>query len=256
MKKLASSCSILLSLTFVVSSAAQDFSIRPHFGYYLPRMNDVNDRIEKQIEGWRDLLGETVPSPGEIDGNRAFGAQMQYQVDGNTFVNVNVSYYQEEVQSEYVDNTGATPNRFNYVREVKLYDVMLNLRYYLDYGPWTRVNVYFGAGAGLIFAKARSVTVSTFTSNPSTGLLLSPTDTHGDFSGNALSAVASAGFDFRLTQSVALWAEAGLQYGNIGQLEGTVSRINGQPDPDAVTDSSFDFTGFYVRGGLGIGLPL
>ena len=224
--------------------------IKPYYGHLLPRMSDVNNRIENQIEGWRELLGEPVPAPGKIDGHRLLGAQVGYHFGENYFLTLNVSHYEEKVQSEFTP----APDRFYFERQVEFYDVTANLQYYFDYDSASRLNKYLGIGVGILFAKARSNTQSTFISNPKNGTLFPPSDTRGDFSGNSLLAAVSAGLDVRLFNPFSLWAEAGYQFANIGHLEGTVNTFDGRAITGFTTNTSFDFSGFYFRAGLGIGL--
>lgn len=254
MKNLTRPASILFCLMLVAPASAQRLMIKPFYGYLLPQMSDVNERIERQIEGWRELVGVPIPFPEKIAGNGVFGAQAQYQLNDEYFLALNVSHYQKKVATEYSDDAAPIPQNFLYEREVETTDVTLHLNYYFNYDPANRLNKYLGVGAGLIFAKARSNTKSSFVTNPNSKVLLAPVDTQGDFSGNSVTAVFSGGLDFGLSNFVSLWSEVGYQYAKVGQMEGTVSRPDNQ-NAAFTTNTSFDFSGFYFRAGLGIGLP-
>jgi opacity protein-like surface antigen len=254
MKKLLTPTIILFFFLLVAPASAQRLMIKPFYGYLLPQMSDVNERIENQIEGWRELLGVPVPSPEKIAGNGVFGAQVQYQLNDDYFLALNASHYQKKVATEYSNDTAPTPENFLYEREVETTDVTVHLNYYFNYSPDNRFNKYLGIGVGLIFAKARSNTQSSFVTNPSSKVLLASVDTQGDFSGNSVTAAFSGGLDFGLSNSISLWGEAGYQYAKVGQMEGTVSRPDNQ-NAAFTTTTSFDFSGFYFRAGLGIGLP-
>jgi len=246
----------LLLLLFATTSVAQRLTIKPYYGYLLPRMGDVNNRIDVQLEGWRDLLGEPLPAPGEINGNRSLGGQLQYHLSDEYFLALNVSNYQEKIAMEYFRPGSQPADRFFFEREVESIDVVLSVHYYFAYDESRRLNPYVGIGAGLLFAKAKSNTISTIISNPSQGTLFPPTDTRGDFSGETLIAAISGGLDLRIVHFLFLWGELGYQIANLGQLEGSVTAINEQPNAAFTTRTSFDFSGLYFRGGLGIRLPL
>ncbi len=237
----------LLSLMLMATGYSQrGATIKPYYGFFIPRMNDVNGKIQNDIRMFRDIFGEQIPSPGNINGNRVFGGQIEYHLNENYFLNINFSYYQEEVSMLYLSRieTGAF---LNYSRAVELYDVIANLLYYFNYNSWRRFNTYVGIGVGLIVANAHSVTQTTY--------IALPLNSRGDFSGNSLSGVLSFGGNYRLAKFLYLWGEGGLLYGSMGQLDGSVTTLDNPERHNAVTTSSFDFTGIFVRAGLGIAVP-
>jgi opacity protein-like surface antigen len=218
-------------------------------------MSAVNDQIGRQIELWRELLGEPILSPGKIDGNHLLGGQVLYHFNNDYAVTFEVSRYQEKVVTDYLKPATSASERFLYEREVKTFNLTVNLNYYFDYDETSRLNKYIAFGAGLLFAEANSVTLSSIVIDSKTGALLPAVDTRGDFSGNSVTAALAGGLDLRVAGSISLWGEAGYQYAKIGQLDGTISRLNDQQAAAFTTTTSFDFSGFYFRAGLGIGLP-
>ncbi|MCI0696722.1 hypothetical protein L0337_32550 [candidate division KSB1 bacterium] len=251
LKKLAA---ILFSSFFVAPLAAQSLVIKPYYGYLLPRMSEVNDQIGRQIGLWRELLGEPVLSPGKIDGNNVFGAQVLHHFNDDYAVTLELSRYQEKIASDYF-KPASSSERFLFKREVETYNLAVNLNYYFGYDEASRLNKYFGFGVGLLFAKANSVTLSSIVSDPKIGASLPAVDTRGEFSGNSITGALAGGLELRLVGSVSLWGEAGYRYAKIGQLDGTVRRIDDQQGAAFTTETSFDFSGFYFHAGLGIGLP-
>jgi opacity protein-like surface antigen len=242
-------------LIFAASAAAQNFVFKPYYGYLLPRMTDVNEQIDRQMQGWRELLAAPIPFPDKIDGDRLIGAQILYHFSEDYAAGLDISQYQEKVATEYSKPATATPERFFYEREVQAVNVALNLKYYFGYYAADRLNAYIGAGTGVIFVKANSTTQSSFITDGSGEVGLQPVDTRGKFSGESLMATTAAGFDFQLTDFFAFSAEIGYQFANVGQLEGTVNLIDNPDDTAFTTNTSFDFSGFYFHAGLGIGLP-
>ncbi len=232
---------------------AQGVTIKPYAGFFKPRFADVNAKLSNDITGFRNQLGEALDDPGDFGGNLVWGGRLQYQVGEGSFFGVNVTYYNETVELDHRGGIEQT-NTFLFEREVELYDVLFTVHRYFDYSSWRRFNKYIGLGVGMAIANARSLSKSDYTqSSGETPLPLIPFDTVGESSGSNIAAVFSGGFDYRLTNSLSFWSEAGYQYGNIGNLEGSLTFIDGSTNTDYVTQSSFDFSGFYIRGGLGIG---
>ena len=235
--------------------AAQSPSIRLHYGYFVPRMQSVNEQIETQINRWSEIIGESIPQPSKIDGDRAFGLQFQYPLNADDLLNLSVSYYRENVATEQLTFITEIPDRFFFERKVELYDVFLNLHHYFNYSTTHRLNYYVGFGIGASFTKARSRTALTNTVNSMSGEPIDIVDTAGDFTGSTLSLALAAGFDVRLVRLASLWAEVGLQHTKFGQLSGMVRTVGNPGGVDSQTDSTFDFTGVGARAGIEIALP-
>lgn len=246
----------LATLLAVQAAAQNKLFFRGYYGYYVPRMGDVNDRIERQIAGWQDLLGIDIPVPGKINGDQEFGGKVQYHLSENQLLGMQVAYYEEQIASRLSGETGITQERFLFERKVSLLNISLTLDYYFNFGDLATPQPYAGISAGVAFANARSNTVSTFTKNKQSGADLFRTDTQGDFSSSVLSGSAYAGMVLELFAGISLWTEAGLQFANVGQMDGKVRRFNTEGESEESTDSSFDFSGAFIRAGLGLGLPL
>lgn len=244
----------VITLFFLISPAlvGQKVFIKPLYGYYFPRMSEVNAKIANDLDGQRRKLQEAIPSPGKLNGDQLIGGQIEYYLGDDYFMNLNVSFYSEKASVEHQGGRFSTPFTFIFEREVEAYDVMFNLNYYLGYNSWKRFNKYIGIGAGLLVVNAHSLTVST--KNDSEHKVF-PVNTRGEFSGTILSGVLALGGNLRLATGLKLWAESGLQYGNVGKLDGNITTIS-DPEKQAVsTESSFDLTGLYLRGGIGFSLP-
>jgi opacity protein-like surface antigen len=245
---------ILLPLIFVTPLLAQSLALKPYYGYSLPQLSEVNDQMKRQIEGWQTLLGASIASPGEFSGKSIFGGQVQYHLNDDYFLALDVSRYQQKISTEYLSGATPAPDRFYYERSVETFDVALNLDYYFGYDPESRLNKYFGIGVGMIFAQATSLTQLSFAAEPEPGTTLTAVDTRGDFSGNSITGAFLLGLDWRLSDWFFLWTEGGYRYAKVGQMDGTVSRADNQQDTAFTTTTSFDFSGFFVHAGLGIGL--
>lgn len=246
MQKIEKWLCLFLVLVIFPPAAAQNFSLKLHYGYYYPSLGDVNSKIEEDIRGLRRDLQAPVPSPGEFNGSGVLGGQLEYRLNEDYFINLNVSYFQEKVELQYRPSP-APSWRLEYLRELKSIDAIINLHFYFNYSTWKRFNKYLGIGVGLMFLQAESFTGS---DNPDELL-----ETRGKFSGNILSGVLAVGGHYRLSKPLLFWGEIGLQYGNFGELDGTVTTLENPNEVETVSNSSFDLTGLYARAGLGIGLP-
>lgn len=238
---------LLCLLVLATPLTAQKFSIKPMVGYYYPKLGEVNSKIKTDVDELRNILAAPIPSPGEFNGNIIFGGQIEYQANEEYFFNLNVSYYQEKVATDYSSVNTSPPWQLNYERDLWMVDVILNMHYYLNYSSWKRFNKYIGIGVGMMFVNATSLT---FTTSPNF-----PVDTRGDYSGSTFTGILAIGGNYRLSKTIKFWSEFGLEYGNIGELSGKVTSPEQPEGTDAVTQSSFDLTGLFLRGGLGITLP-
>ncbi len=241
--------SIALSALFIFSAAAfsQGVTIKPFISHPFVRLGEVNDNIAGDIRTFRESSGAAIPSPGEFNGERTFGAQAEYHLNEDYFFNISVSFYNETVETHF-DGLQPAPIVLDYQREVRSYDFMLNLDYYFNYNNWKRFNKYLGVGVGLILVNADSKTFYKVKDE----LLI---DSDGEFTKTGLSALLSAGMTYRLASLLSLWGEGGYQVSNVGQLDGKVTTIDNPTRTDFTTNSAFDLSGFFIRGGLGITLP-
>ncbi|MGH1364618.1 MAG: hypothetical protein ACRBF0_13740 [Calditrichia bacterium] len=238
----------IFTLTFLFCATAfSQVTIKPHYGIYLPKMGDVNSKIENDIAEFRRITGQDFPDAGEISSDKMWGVQIEYHTGEDYFFNANVAFYDNTAESQF--NSPLTSETFNYKRDVEMYDFMINLHYYIGYNSWGRFNKYMGAGVGLMVLRANSITQSNF-GDPSGHF-----DSNAEFTGNTLSGLISAGGTLRLQPALFLWAEGGVQYGNFGELDGTITRLDAPERESIISDSQFDMTGFYVRGGIGLNLP-
>jgi hypothetical protein len=245
----------LLALALAAPAAAQRLWIKPYYGYLKVSMTDLNNRVEDQILGWRDVLDAPVADPGKIDGNSAYGGEIALDFSDTYSAGIGIYYFKENISTRYTNLTGTALTQFAFERGVRLYDLFFNLRYYFSEPAFSPVSFYAGFGAGLAMAKASSNTQH-FVSDASDTTFFVFTDTQGDFSGTTTSAQLMAGIEGRLGGFFLLWGEAGYQVARPGQMDGTIRRIGNEQGSAFTSNTSFNYSGFYARGGLGIALPL
>jgi len=200
------------------------------------------------------VLEAPVPFPADINGDAAYGGEVAFDFSENYSLSLGLYYYNEETQLRYNVPAAQSLTRFNFTRGVRLYDLFANLRYHYFEVGYSNMNPYVGLGVGLAIAKAKSTTQH-FVDDFQDNLTFTLTDTQGDFDGNTTSGQIFAGVDMRLIDYVSLWAEGGYQLARVGQMDGTIKRP-GAEDAAFTSNTSFNYSGFYLRGGIGIALPI
>jgi len=254
MRKSIAFFSALFAFAIAAPAAAQRLWLKPFYGYLRAPMSDLNNRIEEQILGWREVLETPVPFSNEINGNVAYGGEIAYDFSDSYSVSLGLYYYKEESHVRHAIPGAQTLTRFNFERSVQLYDLFFNLRYHFSETAFAGVNPYFGFGAGLAMGKAQSITQH-FVDDLQGNATFTLTDTRGDFDGNTTSGQIFVGVDARFNNFASLWAEGGYQAARVGQMDGTIQRPGSQAAA-FTSNTSFNYSGFYVRGGIGIALPI
>lgn len=225
---------------------SQGIILKPFIGYANPRLGEVNDNIQRDINALRQLNNDPLPPAEEFGGGkRILGLRIESHLNDDYFANVTLTFYKDDISSLYAE--ALQPVSFEYRRSVQTFDVMVGLHYYFNYSEWRRFNKYLAVGAGLIQVNADSKTFYQVGQN----LLF---DSNGEFSTTNLSALIGVGGEMRLAKLFSLWAEGGYQVSNVGQLDGKVTTIDNPQRRDFTTEASFDLSGFYLRGGVGISL--
>ena len=115
-------CSLIIVTLMCISALAQNTMLKVHYGYYWPKLSDVNAKINSDFAGWRNVHQEPIAYPGEFNGNTVWGVQVEYHVNEDFFLVVNFAYYNEDVSV----NQQSMIYQFNYLREITMYDVMFN----------------------------------------------------------------------------------------------------------------------------------
>ncbi len=254
MRKTVALSVIFFVLIIAGPAAAQRLWLKPFYGYLHAPMSDVNNGIEEAIRGWSNVLDSPVPFPESIDGNAAYGGEIAYDFSDNYSISLGLYYFKEETEVRHDIPAAQALTRFNFERRVQLYDLFFNLRYHFSETAFAGLNPYFGFGAGLAMAKAQSITQH-FVDDLEDDVTFTLTDTQGDFDGNTTSGQIFVGVDARFNNFASLWAEGGYQVARVGQMEGTVLRP-GSPASAFTSNTSFNYSGFYLRGGVGISLPI
>lgn len=237
---------VFLLFVVVSSGDAQSVVLRPFGGYTTVFMKNVNDLIKEQIFSFREITGEPIPFPEKINGNYEYGAEIHYHLNEGYFLTLGGSFYSEEVRTQF---SPEGESAFDFRRKVSLLNFSLGIQNYLAYSTWKRVNAFLFFDVSLAFANSNSLTkVANLAGYPET-------NTQGEFSANALNVQGGLGVDLRISSELALWAKAGFRYANMGQMEGEIVLLDGTKELQT-TRSSFDYSGFFARAGVGINLGI
>ncbi|MCB0265566.1 MAG: hypothetical protein R3C41_06030 [Calditrichia bacterium] len=235
----------LMLLSAMVS--AQSIFFKPIAAYYLPRLTDVNMRIEDAIDDFRDNSGLPLPTAATFGNKVIFGGEIEYHLSEDYFGTIQLMFYNDDADTRF-KSTSPTPIQFDYLRDISMVDVKVNFHQYFSYSSWRRFNKYFGIGVGIMQVSATSETVYIADNN-------SLINTTGEFSGTTLSASGYFGGEIRLAPAFKLWAEGGYLVGNPGRMDGKVRTLETSGNVDTTSESSFDLSGFFVRGGIGFAVP-
>ncbi len=233
---------------------AQNFTIKPYFGYTTVRMADANNDTKVRIENLRRITGQPLSFPDAFKGDYTWGAQIEYHMEENYFFNLNTSYFREKNTANNTTTVSASPFTYHTDRQIELFEISVGLHYYINYSSWKRVNTYLGGGFGL--------GLGWFQSNLKFNDKDNRVNNSADFSSNALTAHICGGATVRLSTWLFLSGEAGIRFANLQQMDGQL-RVDEDVDNvvrktienNYVTDAVYDFTGFYFTLGTGFMLP-
>lgn len=242
-----------LCLFFAAQALAQQISLMPYAGFFLPRLNDANQIIDEQLSIWQELLGVELPAVGDLGFNKSYGGQIYFHLRESYHLGIQAGYYSDRISTAF-QRPGNAIEEFIYRRETSFVDVNAELRYDFEGPPGRGINPFVKLGIGVLAAKAHAHTKSSFETSLDGTTMLPQVDTRGDFSGTTLSATLALGFIFYFDSPVFLWAESGGQAANVGTMGGTIRRLGASELPDAVSTTSFDFSGLFFRGGIGLAL--
>ena len=248
MKTLISVCVLFLIVTGEIM--AQTVSVQPYFGYSTVRMSEANNDMVVRVNQLRRFSQQFIPSPDPLNGNYTWGVGVTYRFEDDYFATVKTLYFSEKTGKDYRRTAVDYPLDFHFDRDIRFFDFTIGLQYFFNYSSWKRINYYLGAGAGLGLGWSRS----NFTyqdNNPA----INNIDSRGDFSGSAMTAHFALGLTLRVLPPVFLSAEGGYRFANLRQLEGQL-KLSGVLYPNYVTESSYDFSGFYITIGTGFILPI
>ncbi|MEJ2636644.1 MAG: hypothetical protein P8184_15290 [Calditrichia bacterium] len=244
---------LFLSIFYFCSSQAQMLSVKPYFGYATVKMGEVNDDAKTRIKSLAEQTQQALLPPDPLNGDYAWGFQVEYHLEENYFLNVNSYYFREKTATDNF-NLFDQPIEFDVNRRIEYFEISIGINYYFDYNSWRRVNTYFGAGGGLGLGWSKS----NFKYNDSKNFV----NNSGDVSSNALTAYGCLGVRIRLFPFMFLTTEIGAHFANLGQMTGQYrvdQRVNSEylnyTNKDYTTAAAFNYSGYYITVGTGFVIP-
>ncbi|MFZ0391227.1 MAG: hypothetical protein WAN36_12290 [Calditrichia bacterium] len=250
--KLLTGVFLIVFCISIHTAGAQSISLKPYFGYATLRMNDVNESMQNRIGLLRQITQQPLPFPEELNGNTGWGIMAEYRWEDDYFLNVASFYLSDKTSADRLD-----PGMLNYHfdRQVTYFEFSIGLHYFWNYSSWKRLNPYMGGAAGLGFGWTESTLQYSGYGNE--------VNDRSDFSSNNLTAYFCAGLHFRITTLFYLTTEAGYRHANMDQMEGKLqvyenlnNQLNAYTRNNHITETYYDFSGFYLTGGLGFVIPL
>ncbi|MCK4412653.1 MAG: hypothetical protein KAY32_03830 [Candidatus Eisenbacteria sp.] len=240
-------------LTLVVAgttAGAQQQQIHPKgylhlsLGYATQALGEVNDAIEDDEQIFRSL---GVPlSWDTFGGALEFGGGLEFMVSETVSLGASVGIQKSSVNNVYSDYSGS----FSDKADLRVIDVSGTLTLW----PPTSRGLFLGASMGVAFGKANSETRFRVYSDSDYDL-----DVEGEFTGKGLSLGVFSGYQGRIGRTGLLFVKAGYRHRNLGEFDGEFcSPQVGCWDTEAQNNAGqaldFDFSGFYLAGGVGFAL--
>jgi len=240
---------VLLGLvSFPSLSRSQILRLKLYPGYLKVLMKDVNNNMRNQINIFSEISEILLPFPEDFNGNKIYGAQLNYHLNENYFFNFGFYSYKESVGSEMKRFLNNQNMEFKFDRSVELLNLILGLQYYFNYATWKPANYYLFSDLGIAFAASHSLTYTKNLPN------YKDTNTRGNFTANSITFQVGFGVDINLQKYLSVWLQGGFLFANIGQMEGEIELIDGSR-LKRTTNSRFDYSGILLMTGLGILLP-
>jgi len=237
----------LLGLIWFSPLGAARLSIKPYFGYAVVNMSEVNDDMVTKLDALFRQTGVRLPPPESFGGNYAWGFQMEYHWEEEYFVNVSSYFYREPTEAWYSGYLQGNAVEYHYQRTIEYLEFTLGLHYFFRYSTWKRINWFIGSGVGVGIGWNES----TFYYSDASYLI----NNKGDFSTSAMSAYFSAGITFHVTRSFYFFLEPGYRVAPLREMTGRLTTPAGVTD-SFTTPEKYDFSGFFIMAGVGLGIPL
>jgi hypothetical protein len=198
---------------------AGSFYFGGHGGLSFYSLNDLNDEI--------DAINSVAGADYLDNVTKGFDYGLQIGFQASPAVTLGVGYSRLNGNSKYTEAGGSIE-----------YDVPANVfEAHVTYLPPSPKTVRFGFGGNVgMISSAGSIDLSVSGEEP----------IRGDFSGSGLLVAGFAAMDWSLSESVAVFGNAGYRYASIGSFDVEDIKVT---KPDG-SDYALDYNGVFLRVGL------
>jgi hypothetical protein len=208
-------------------------------------MTQVDEDNQRDIEGW-NRQGVYIGSFPSIKNAFMLSLKGVYRHDRDVAVSLAVADGSREVSTSYT-----TPEQtLTLIRSVGFTDVTFGVLYHFPLA-FHSVESYLGGEVGFMWARAQAEAYGTKTIKivDSTQTIVT-VDTKGIYKARKTMANVTAGATVWVFEPVFVRAEAQYKVGNVGKMDGHVTRTGSERDE--TTSIEFNYSGFLLTLGLGV----
>ena len=215
--------------------------LRFFLGYTTQSLTELNAAIE---DDERIFHSFGIPvSWDTFGGALEYGAELDLMVSEVTSLGASVGVQGSDVNNLYSDWSGSVSDKMH----LKVIDVSGTLTFWLPSSP----GMHIGISGGVAFGSADSRTRLTIYDDPGSSF-----DLDAEFSGKGLSLGVFGGYQARLGATGLVSLKAGYRHRKLGEFDGRVCSVGDGCADDSASNNSgqpldFDFSGFYLRAGVG-----
>lgn len=239
----------VLTLTPPLALFAQEetFSVNISAGFARLQLDQVDDDNQRDVEGWNRQGVFIGPFPS-IKNAFLLSVKGVYRYDREVAFSFSISNGSREVSTSYT----TSEQTLTLIRSVGFTDVTVGVLYHFSLYSG-RAESYIGGEAGLMNARAEAEAYGAKTTKivDSTQTIITA-DTKGKYSAGKTMASVIVGATARVVEPLFLRAEAQYKVGNVGRMNGRVTRIGSEREE--TTSIEFNYSGFLFTLGIGIRL--
>lgn len=238
-------CAVILMSGFVRAQEGT-WTLSGGLGYALINLSAVRGDMERDVRIYNSVGHQLPPFPSPASA-LALNARGSYRFDREYSVSLNAYYDGRTVETSWSD----TEDALSLKRRIKATVISGGLTYHFP--SVVDTDLYAELQLGMLFARATSYALWTHTEKMSDSTLTLVTetvdDTRGVFEKSKLIVSASLGGSVRLFGPFILRGELLYRLGQIGTIDGTVTKF-GQT-VEQTTSVDFNFSGLMVLASIG-----
>lgn len=235
---------VALALHPVLRAQEGTFSVNLSAGLAHLQLDQVDEDNQRDVEGWNRQGVFIGPFPS-IKNAFLLSLKAVYRYDRDMAFSLSVCEGSREVSSSYT-----TPEQtLTLIRSVSFTDVTVGVLYHFPLS-YDRVEGYVGGEVGFMKARAEAEAYGSRTVKivDSTQTFVTA-DTKGTYRAGKTMASVLLGATMQLFEPIFLRAEAQYKVGNVGKMDGRVTRMG--TERDETTSIEFNYSGFLLTLGIG-----
>lgn len=225
---------LLLSTVSELLAQEGTWTISGSAGMSFLRMDAVNATLERTVTFWNDVEFIPVGPFPKFSTSPVMGGRVEYRYDRDMAVSLASTISFASVENNYDDGTV----RLEMDRSVGSVDMMLGLSYFFPLGQEWEIQAFVDAGAVIAWAKATTFNARVEKSGPDFVTTVYY-DTKASY--RKVKAIASFGSTISwMLDPIVLRIGSAYRFANIGQMQGTIERL--QRSIEELSATKFDFS--------------